>query len=145
MRRILSIAVLAAALVFSASLATAQEKNPNQAQNKEAFFQARLKLIAQEMQLSEETVQKLEPIYRAYRNDIQHAAFHRGAKIRKENVNEQNAHEYLCGRLMNNIATSSVKLKYVQQFEEVITPIQIEKLYRIEDKLGKEARKLLKE
>jgi hypothetical protein len=46
-------------------------------------------------------------------------------------------------RLSNTINTASVKQKYLWIFAEIIEPLQIEKLYRIDDRIAKEARKIV--
>jgi hypothetical protein len=49
----------------------------------------------------------------------------------------------VAARLSNTINTASVKQKYLWIFAEVIEPLQIEKLYRIEDRIAREARKVV--
>ena len=64
--------------------------------------------------------------------------------MKKEDLTNENALKVISARLSNTINTSSVKQKYLFIFAEVIEPLQIEKLYRIDDRISKEARKVVK-
>lgn len=141
----IALLVVMALSALSAISVSAQDGNGNNAAAKEEFMQARLKLIYAEFSLSQEQQVKFEQIYRSYRHDVQKAATHRAAKVKKESVTEETAHEYLCAKLMNQISTSAVKLKYVCQFETVLSSMQVEQLYRIDDRIAREAKKMLKE
>ncbi len=63
------------------------------------------------------------------------------ARVKKEDLNNENALKVVSARLTNTINTSAVKHKYLLVFAEVIEPLQIEKLYRIDDRIAKEARR----
>jgi hypothetical protein len=47
-------------------------------------------------------------------------------------------------RLANQILTATVKQRYLMIFAEVITPLQVEKLYKIDEKVSREAHKVVK-
>ena len=67
----------------------------------------------------------------------------KGARIRKEDLTNENVLKVMSIRLSNTINTASVKQKYLWIFAEIIEPMQIEKLYRIDDRVAKEARKIV--
>ncbi|MBQ5354168.1 MAG: hypothetical protein IIU64_07070, partial [Alistipes sp.] len=68
----------------------------------------------------------------------------KSARIKKDELTNENALKVMAVRLSNTINTTSVKQKYLFIFAEVIEPLQIEKLYRIDDRISKEARKVVK-
>lgn len=66
------------------------------------------------------------------------------ARTKKENITNDNALKVMSARLANNILTSTVKQRYLFIFAEVIEPLKIMKLYRVDEKVTKEAQKIMK-
>ena len=83
-----------------------------------------------------------EPVYREYRKALGRVS-DKSARIKKDELTNENALKVMAVRLSNTINTTSVKQKYLFIFAEVIEPLQIEKLYRIDDRISKEARKIV--
>ena len=108
----------------------------------EALMNTRLGMIKDELQLTDAQFAAFEPVYREYRKAVGRVS-DKGARVRKEDLTSENVLKVMSIRLSNTINTASVKQKYLWIFAEIIEPMQIEKLYRIDDRVAKEARKIV--
>lgn len=120
----------------------AVDKSANKAKAEE-LFNTRLQMLKDELKLTDAQFVAFEPVYREYRKSIQRVADSKSVRVKKEDITNANAMKIAATRLSNTINTSSVKQKYLWIFAEVIEPVQIEKLYRIDDRIAKEARKIV--
>lgn len=129
------------------SLKTPGSAQPNTTKEKrEQIMQTRLELLKTELQLSDEQLAKFDPIYRKYRQDIQKAtSLNRDARTKRENITNENALKVVSARLANNIYTSTIKQRYLLIFAEVIEPLQVMKLYRVDERISREASKIIKQ
>jgi hypothetical protein len=102
----------------------------------------RLQILKEELKLTDEQYEKFVPVYREYNKSMN---FNRVkvAKINWSNASKQEINTLLKARLDNTINTAMVRKNYILIFEEVITPRQVAKLYKIEDKLSARAREEL--
>ena len=108
----------------------------------EALMNTRLGMIKDELQLTDAQFAAFEPVYREYRKAVGRVS-DKGARVKKEDLTDDNVLKVMSIRLSNTINTASVKQKYLWIFAEIIEPMQIEKLYRIDDRVAKEARKIV--
>ena len=108
----------------------------------EALMNTRLEMIKDELQLTDAQYAAFEPVYREYRKAVGRVS-DKGARVKKEDLTDENVLKVMSIRLSNTINTASVKQKYLWIFAEIIEPMQIEKLYRIDDRVAKEARKIV--
>ena len=138
--------VLFAVLVTFAQDVMAQPKkgaaNDELKAKSEALMNTRLQMIKDELQLTDEQYAAFEPVYREYRKILTRVS-DKGARVKKEDLTNENVLKVMSIRLSNTINTASVKQKYLWIFAEIIEPLQIEKLYRIDDRIAKEARKIV--
>ena len=109
----------------------------------EALMNTRLQMLKDELQLTDAQYTEFEPIYREYRKVLGRVVDNKGARVKKEDITNDNAMKVVATRLSNTINTSSVKQRYLWIFASVLEPIQIEKLYRIEDRIAREAKKIV--
>lgn len=109
---------------------------------KEQLMQTRLSMLKDELKLTDAQAAKFEPIYREYRKEMSRVVDNKIARTKKEEMTNDNALKVIATRLSNTINTSSLKQRYIYIFAEVLEPLQIEKLYRIDDRIAKEARKV---
>lgn len=110
---------------------------------KEQLMQTRLGMLKDELKLTDAQAVKFEPIYREYRKEMSRVVDNKTARTKKEEMTNDNALKVIATRLSNTINTSSLKQRYIYIFAEVLEPLQIEKLYRIDDRIAKEARKVV--
>ena len=143
MKKMFLVVAVIAASVFAL---TAQPKSEG---DKAAFkakmeemMNVRLQMLTDELKLSEAQATAFAPVYREYRKDISRVADKRRANVKREELTNENALKVVAARLANTINTASVKQKYLWIFAEVIEPLQIEKLYRVDDRIAREARKI---
>lgn len=144
--------VLVAVFAIFAQDAFAQEKPKMTEEQKaaakakrELLMQARLELLKAELQLTDEEMTKFEPIYRRYRQEINRVtASNKDARMKKELITNENALRVVSARLSNQILTATVKQNYLFSFSEVITPLQVMKLYQVDEKVSREAHKVVK-
>ena len=108
----------------------------------EALMNTRLGMIKDELQLTDAQFAAFEPVYREYRKAVGRVS-DKGARVKEEDLTDENVLKVMSIRLSNTINTASVKQKYLWIFAEIIEPMQIEKLYRIDDRVAKEARKIV--
>lgn len=111
----------------------------------EQLMQTRLELLKTELQLTDAQFAGFDPIYRKYRQEIGRVtSMNKDARIKKDEITNENALKVVSARLTNNILTTSVKQRYLLVFAEVIEPLQVMKLYRVDDKLARKAREVMK-
>lgn len=141
MKKIIIVAIFAVASLFVANV-TAQPAHPDKAAV-EQIMNTRLEMLKNELKLTDAQYTAFEPVYREYRKVLSRVT-DKSSRVKKEDLTNENALKVISARLSNTINTSSVKQKYLFVFAEVIEPLQIEKLYRIDDRISKEARKIVK-
>ena len=112
---------------------------------REQLMLTRLELLKTELQLSDEQMQKFEPVYRRYRGEIQRVTgANKEARMKKDQITNENALVVVSARLANDVFTSTLKQRYLLLFADVIEPLQVMKLYRVDEKISREAHKVLK-
>ena len=143
---LVAVATLFAQNVFAQSKPQMTEEQRAAARAKrEQLMQACLTLLKGELQLNDEQIAKFEPVYRRYRLEVRRVTeSNKEARIKKELITNENALKVLSARLSNNILTSTVKQRYIALFAEVLEPLKVMKLYRIDEKVTREARKIVK-
>ena len=142
MKKIIFVAMFAFALLFVVDV-TAQTAEKSGKAIAEQTMDSRLKMLKDELKLTDAQYLAFEPVYREYRKVLGRVTDHKLARTKREELTNENALKVVSARLSNTINTSSVKQKYLFIFAEVIEPLQIEKLYRIDDRISKEARKIV--
>lgn len=126
------------------STKTEEQKAENKAK-REQLMQTRLELLKTELNLSDEQMAKFDPVYREYRKEIGRVtSMNKDAKVKKDQVTNENALKVISARLANQILTATVKQRYLLTFVEVIEPLQVEKLYKVDEKVSREANKIVK-
>lgn len=140
MKKIIIVAIFAVASLFVTN-ATAQPAHPDKAAV-EQIMNTRLEMLKNELKLTDAQYTAFEPVYREYRKVLSRVT-DKSSRVKKEDLTNENALKVISARLSNTINTSSIKQKYLFVFAEVIEPLQIEKLYRIDDRISKEARKIV--
>ena len=122
-----------------------EEQKAAAKQKREQLMQTRLELLKTELQLTDEQSAKFEPIYRRYRGEIQRVTgSNKEARIKRDQITNENALKVVSARLANNILTSTVKQRYLWLFADVIEPLQVKKLYDVDEKVSREAHKIMK-
>ena len=144
--------LLVALATMFAQDAFAQEKpRPTEEQRaaakekREQLMQTRLELLKTELQLNDEQLAKFEPIYRRYRGEIQRVTGpNKEARLKRDQITNENALKVVSARLANNILTSTVKQRYIFLFADVLEPLKVKKLYDVDEKVSREAHKIIK-
>ena len=122
-----------------------EEQKAAAKEKREQLMQARLELLKAELQLTDEQMVKFEPVYRKYRQEINRVtASNKDARMKKDQITNDNALRVVSARLSNQILTATVKQSYLFSFAEVITPLQVLKLYQVDEKISREAHKVVK-
>ncbi len=124
----------------------ATEEQRNAAKEKrEQLMQTRLELLKTELELTDEQLAKFDPVYRKFRQEIQRVtSMNKDARMKKEQITNDNALKVVSARLANQVLTATVKQRYLMIFAEVIEPMQVMKLYRVDEKVSREANKIMK-
>ena len=107
------------------------------------MMQTRLQMLKEELKLTDEQLVKFDPIYREFRKEVQRVT-NRDSRVKRENITNENALKVISARLANQVTTATVKQRYLLIFAEVIEPLQIEKLYRMDQRISREAHKIVK-
>ena len=142
--------LVAVATLFAQNL-FAQDKSMTEEQKKalakekrEQLMQTRLELLKEELNLTAEQFAKFDPVYRKFRQEIQRVtSLNKDARMKKELINNDNALTVVSARLANQILTSTVKQRYLLIFADVIEPLQVMKLYRVDETVSREASKIM--
>ncbi|MBP3533781.1 MAG: Spy/CpxP family protein refolding chaperone [Alistipes sp.] len=144
MKKMISIVITIIAMMFvQDAFAQAKPQTDADKAKKEQLMQTRLGMLKDELKLTDAQAVKFEPIYREYRKEMSRVVDNKTARTKKEEMTNDNALKVIATRLSNTINTSSLKQRYIYIFAEVLEPLQIEKLYRIDDRIAKEARKVV--
>lgn len=141
----MSIVITIIAMMFVQE-AFAQPQKPQSDADKakrEQLMQTRIGMLKDELRLTDAQAAKFEPVYREYRKEMARVAENKISRTKKDEITNDNALKIVSAKLSNTINTSSLKQRYIHIFAEVIEPVQIEKLYRIDDRIAKEARKVV--
>lgn len=142
---LVSVAMMFAQDLFAQTTVQADQKRGDAKARREQLMQTRLELLKTELQLTDAQLAKFDPVYRKYRSEIQKVtSMNKEARMKKELITNENALKVVSARLANNILTSTVKQRYLLIFAEVIEPLQIMKLYRVDEKISREANKIMK-
>ena len=122
-----------------------EEQRAEQKAKREQLMQTRLELLKTELNLTNAQLEKFDPVYRKYRQEIQKVtSMNKDARIKKDLITNENALRVVSARLANDALNTAVKQRYVLIFAEVIEPMQVMKLYRVEGKISREASKIMK-
>ncbi len=149
MKRIIILLALFATM-FTQEVAAQQTLTPEQKKEtakakREQLMQIRLDLLKEELQLTPEQLAKFDPVYRRYRSEIKRVtSMNKEARTKKANITNENALKVVAARLSNDIMTTAVKQRYLYLFAETIKPLQVMKLYRVDNRISREANKILK-
>lgn len=110
----------------------------------EQIMTSRLQMLKSELKLTDAQYAAFEPLYREYRKSLGRVADSKLSRTKPNELTNENALQVVSARLANTINTASVKQRYLLAFAEVIEPLQVEQLYRIDERISKEARKMIK-
>jgi hypothetical protein len=143
MRRLFLVIVSTAMFVTASAQTEGSEAKMSNKERQEQIMQVRLDLLRTELELEDEVFEEFATIYRKFRSDIQRVTTS-VANVKRANLTNENALKVVAARLHNQINTASVKQRYLFIFADVLEPLQIEKLYRIEGRISSEARKIIK-
>lgn len=143
---LVAVATMFAQDVFAQNKSTqTEEQKAAQKAKREQLMQTRLELLKTELALTDEQMAKFDPVYREYRKEIGRVtSMNKDARVKKDQVTNENALKVVSARLANQILTATVKQRYLMIFAEVITPLQVEKLYKVDEKVSREANKIVK-
>lgn len=110
----------------------------------EQIMTSRLQMLKSELKLTDAQYAAFEPLYREYRKSLGRVADSKLSRTKPNELTNENALQVVSARLTNTINTASVKQRYLLAFAEVIEPLQVEQLYRIDERISKEARKMIR-
>ncbi len=142
MKKIVFVAFFAVASLFVADVTAQEQPAKGNKVDGEKLMTTRLEMLKNELEMTDAQYVAFEPLYREYRKALGRVS-DKGARVKREELNNDNVLKVISIRLSNTINTASVKQKYLWAFAEIIEPMQIEKLYRIDDRISKEARKIV--
>lgn len=145
MKKMIYVVLFAIVAFFAQDVNAQPRENTSKDEAKaksEALMNTRLEMIKDELELTDAQFAAFEPVYREYRKVLGRVS-DKGARVKKEDLTNENVLKVMSIRLSNTINAASVKQKYLWIFAEIIEPMQIEKLYRIDDRIAKEARKIV--
>ena len=145
MKKMIYVVLFAIMAIFAQDVMAQPKKgvvNEEAKAKAEALMNTRIQMIKDELQLTDAQFAAFEPVYREYRKAVGRVS-DKAARVKKEDLTNENVLKVMSIRLSNTINTASVKQKYLWIFAEIIEPMQIEKLYRIDDRVAKEARKIV--
>ena len=144
MKKMMSIVITIIAMMFVQDVLAQPQKQPEADKaKKEQLMQTRIGMLKDELKLTDAQAAKFEPVYREDRKEMARVVDNKIARTKKEEMTNDNALKVVAARLSNTINTSSLKQRYIYIFADVLDPMQIEQLYRIDDRIAKEARKVV--
>ncbi len=142
---LVALATMLAQDVFAQKPQLTEEQKAAAKEKREQLMQTRLELLKTELELNDEQLAKFEPVYRRYRGEIQRVTGpNKEARLKKDQITNENALKVVSARLANNILTSTVKQRYILLFADVLEPLKVKKLYDVDEKVSREAHKIMK-
>lgn len=143
MKKMMSIVITIMAVLFVQDVFAQPQKTQSEAEKakREQIMQTRINMLKDELKLTDAQAAKFEPVYREYRKEMSRVADNKLARTKKEDLTNENALKVVAARLSKDINASSLKQRYLYIFAEMLEPLQIEKLYRVDERIAKEARK----
>ena len=142
---LVAVATMFAQSVFAQNTTQSNDQKAISKEKREQLMQVRLELLKTELGLNDEQFVKFDPVYRKFRQEIQRVtSMNKDARIKKDLITNENALKVVSARLANQILTATVKQRYLMIFAEVIEPLQVEKLYKVDEKVSREAHKIIK-
>ena len=142
MKKVFFVAIVALASLFVTDVVAQTAESKKAAM--EQIMNSRLQMLKSELKLTDAQFTAFEPLYREYRKSLGRVADNKLARTKPEQLTNENALQVVSARLTNTINTAAVKQRYLLAFAEVIEPLQVEQLYRIDERISKEARKMVK-
>ena len=142
MKKFVFVAIFALASLFVADVVAQDVESKKEAM--EQIMNSRLQMLKGELKLTDAQYAAFEPLYREYRKSLGRVADNKLARTKPEQLTNENALQVVSARLTNTINTTSVKQRYLLAFAEVIEPLQVEQLYRIDERISKQARQMAK-
>lgn len=117
-------------LAFSNNYSQAEPRKRSSEQ-KERFFMAKVKMIQQELKLTEEQTNEFTPIYRSYNDEMSEIFDKTRAEEQKLlKAGNKNAQKVVNLRIEMKIDILEMQKRYTAKFAKVLTP---EQLLRLED------------
>ena len=145
------VVLVAMATMFAQNVFAQEKPQMTEAQReaqkvkREEIMKTRLELIKTELTLTDEQFAKFEPVYRKYRAEVQRVTgVNRDARMKKSEITNENALRVVSARLSNQILTATIKQNYLFIFAEVLEPLKVMKLYSVDEKVSREAMKIVK-
>lgn len=142
MKKFVFVAIFALASLFVADVVAQDVESKKETM--EQIMNSRLQMLKSELKLTDAQYAAFEPLYREYRKSLGRVADNKLARTKPEQLTNENALQVVSARLTNTINTASVKQRYLLAFAEVIEPLQVEQLYRIDERISKQARQMAK-
>ena len=127
---------IVAVLSFAGAAGAQAEKGKHSAEQKEKFFMAKMKIIQQELNLTEAQTNEFTPIYRSYDNEMQ-AIFekHRVAEKKHPKTNINDAIKVVNLRIEMKMDLLRLQRRYTGKFAKVLNAEQLLKLDAAERKI----------
>ena len=127
---------IVAVLSFAGAAGAQAEKGKHSAEQKEKFFMAKMKIIQQELNLTEAQTNEFTPIYRSYDNEMQ-AIFekHRVAEKKHPKTNINDATKVVNLRIEMKMDLLRLQRRYTGKFAKVLNAEQLLKLDAAEQKI----------
>ena len=127
---------IVAVLSFAGAAGAQAEKGKHSAEQKEKFFMAKMKIIQQELNLTEAQTNEFTPIYRSYDNEMQ-AIFekHRLSEKKHPKTNINDATKVVNLRIEMKMDLLRLQRRYTGKFAKVLNAEQLLKLDAAERKI----------
>ena len=127
---------IVAVLSFAGAAGAQAEKGKHSAEQKEKFFMAKMKIIQQELNLTEAQTNECTPIYRSYDNEMQ-AIFekHRVAEKKHPKTSINDATKVVNLRIEMKMDLLRLQRRYTGKFAKVLNAEQLLKLDAAERKI----------
>ena len=143
--------LVAAATMFAQEAFAQENAKMTEAQRaehkakREQLMQTRLELLKTELALTDEQLAKFEPVYRKFRAEVHKVtSSNKDARLKRDEITNDNALKVVSARLSNQILTATIKQTFLFAFAEVLEPVKVMKLYSVDEKISREAHKIMK-
>lgn len=127
---------IVAVLSFAGAANMQAQPGKHSAEHKEKFFMAKMKMIQQELNLTEEQTNEFTPIYRKYDEEmLEIFKNHRAAENKLKKSGSSNATKVVNLRIEMKMNLLRLQKSYTNKFAKVLTPEQLMHLDDAERKI----------
>lgn len=140
MKQIYFLILLAVSLVAATPGANAEKKKKLSEEQAALIFNARMKMMQEELKLTDEQTEQLIPIYRDYLRDLNNVFHSRKYGHRAKAASSDEAAKIITDRLDVNERVIKLQKDYIVKFSKILNSDQTMRIFQVEQQIQRKIR-----